>query len=234
MAKLTIKKQKTFAWNLAAANNIAEFGSKAEGTPEYSLDPDDIQSRAEYPLGLDGSWQNNASPFFQDFNALFFLFTRQIEYLMQTGIPEWITTATYQIGSLVNNGTGVIYKSVTNANVGNALTSAANWMPIIVQTVYTMTTESEDYTVLNSDRFIFINEHSGAGAGTEPRVKLPAPSALNIGRKITVKLITSVGAHQSYVYTADASTIDGDSHVLFSTIYTSKTFISNGTNWSVI
>ena len=234
MAKLAIKKQNTFAGNLAAANNIAEFGSMAEGTPEYSLDPDDIQSRAEYPLGLAGSWQYNASPFMQDLNGLFLLMTRQIEYLMQTGIPEWITTDIYQIGSLVSDGTGLIYKSVTDANTGNALTSAANWMPIISNTMHTISAQSTDYEVNNSDRFIFIDEPSGAGAGTEPRVKLPAPSALNIGREVTVKQTETIGAFYSYVYASDASTIDGDAHVLFFTQYSTKTFISDGTNWSVI
>jgi len=234
MAKLTVKKQKTFAWNLAAANNIAEFGSMAEGTPEYSLDPDDIQSRAEYALGLAGSWQNNASPFMQDFNALFLLFTRQIEYLMQTGIPEWITTSTYQIGSLVNDGTGMIYKSVTNANVGNALTSAANWMPIKSKTMKTIINVSEDYVVNNADKYIFINVHSDS-ASYVVSVKLPTPSALNCGREIMVKYIdTAPSDYWSYVYTSDASTIDGAAKIYISNINEPKTFISNGTNWSVI
>ena len=234
MAKLTIKKQKTFAWNLAAANNIAEFGSMAEGTPEYSLDPDDIQSRAEYPLGLAGSWQNNASPFMQDFNALFFLFTRQLEYLQQTGIPEWITTSTYQIGSLVNDGTGMIYKSVTNANVGNALTSAANWMPVISKTMKTIVNVSEDYVVNNADKYIFINVHSDVSTYVVS-VRLPTPSALNYGREIIVKYINaSASDYWSYVYTADASTIDGAAKIYISNINEPKTFISNGTNWSVI
>jgi hypothetical protein len=234
MAKLAIKKQNTFAGNLAAANNIAEFGSKAEGTPEYSLDPDDIQSRAEYPLGLAGSWQNNASPFLQDLNGLFFLITRQLEYLQQTGIAEWITTSTYQIGSLVNDGTGMIYKSVTDANTGNALTSAANWMPIISKTMVTVINVADDHVVNNSERYIFINVHSDL-ANQVASVRLPTPSALNCGREIMVKYINSSASdYWSYVYTADASTIDGAEKIYISDINAPKTFISNGTNWCVI
>ena len=193
MAKLTIKKQKTFAWNLAAANNIAEFGSKAEGTPEYSLDPDDIQSRAEYPLGLAGSWQNNASPFFQDFNALFFLFTRQIEYLMQTGIPEWITTSTYQIGSLVSDGIDTVYMSTTNENINHATSLEAYWTALVGRNTVVLSTKEDiphngTYKLSTTNncktRFLVIN--FAVNDTAHRMVSLP-DSRQHIGRIITIK-----------------------------------------------
>ena len=234
MAKLDIKKQNTFAWNLAAANNIAEFGSKKAGSPEYSIDPDDIQSRTQYASGLDSSWSQNASPYFQDFNALFFLITRQLEYLQQTGIPEWITTNTYQIGSLVSDGTCNIFMSVTDENTGNALTTAANWMPYRTSAKAIISAFSTDYVVNNSEKSIHIHVFPNL-SNRVCSVRLPTPTALNIGREIIVQYTsTPTPDWYHYVYAADGSTIDGAANSYIATPYQSKIYVSNGTNWSVI
>jgi hypothetical protein len=126
MAKITRKTQKVFGGSLTATNNIAKFGSLKIGAAAYSLDPDDIQT-SEYDNGLAASLINNNAPTLQDLNSLFFLLSRQIAYQMQTGVPEYDAGTTYYIGSLVNDGNGVIYKSLTDANVGNALSDATKW-----------------------------------------------------------------------------------------------------------
>ena len=126
MAKITRKDQKVFGGSLLAQDNIAVFGSLAAGSPSYSLDPDTIQSAA-YLLGWDAAVINNDAPCLEDMNALLFLITRQLAYIMQTGVPEWKATTNYFTGSVVNNGSGVLYKSLADDNLNNALTDGAKW-----------------------------------------------------------------------------------------------------------
>lgn len=127
MAKLTRKFQKIFGGLLVANNNIAKFGSAKIGVPAYSLDPDDIQS-TEYSNGWAAALINNKSPALQDMNALFNLITRQLAYQFQAGIPEYDATTTYYTGSIVNNGYGVIYRSLADDNTGNALSDSTKWV----------------------------------------------------------------------------------------------------------
>ena len=235
MAKIARKHQKIFGGDITPTNNIAEFGSLAEGTPEYSDDPDDIQSRTAYGNGFGAAIIGNYAPCVQDFNALFFLITRQLAYCFQAGISEWLATTYYYIGSTVHDGVGNIYTSVTNDNVGNALTSAANWIPIVSNGVYQINSKSVDYVVTNSDYLILINANcDGIGSGGEPRVRLPTPSALNAGREIIVKYIYSLpGDYYSYAYVANGSSIDGASRIYMPTPFDTRSFVSNGTNWFV-
>ncbi len=135
MARITRALQKIFAGSVTPANNIAQFASTITGTPNYTNDPATIQALTEWDTsGLYGSLIQTGggqnSPVFQELNAMFFLLSRQIAYLNQMGVPEWIATETYYIGQFASNGTGVIYVSQTNGNINNALTDTNNWLPL--------------------------------------------------------------------------------------------------------
>lgn len=130
MANLPRKLQQIFGGSLPAAGNIAEYGSLKAGSPAYSLDPDVIQTPAwlnawvgaiiNAPGGL-------ASPALQDMNAAFFVVTRQLAYLFQKGIADWITTEEYFTNDFVKVG-GVLYISKTDNNSGNnPVTDTNNW-----------------------------------------------------------------------------------------------------------
>lgn len=126
MAKITRKLAKIFGLT-AGTDEIAQFGSFADGSPAYSTDPDTIQSLSEYDDGWFSAVVAFSNPAIEDMNALFYLYAYQIAYIMQAGIPEYSATTTYYIGSLVNDGTGIVYTSLTDTNLGNALTDFTKW-----------------------------------------------------------------------------------------------------------
>lgn len=129
MDRISRKTQYTFAGDLVAQNNIAKFGSLRIGAAAYSLDPDEIQTD-EYMSGWSAALQANKAPALQDMNALGYLWSRQIGYLMQQGVPEWDTNTTYYIGSIVADGvTGKMYSSIVDTNTSNAVSDFAKWKP---------------------------------------------------------------------------------------------------------
>lgn len=128
--RLTRVLQKIFGVN-AGANQIGQFGSLASGSPTTTTDPEVIQSLANFETGWYGAILGNNSPAIQDVNALAHLMFRQLAYIMQSGVPEWETNTEYFIGSFVSNGAGSIYKSITDNNIGNALTDPANWTIVV-------------------------------------------------------------------------------------------------------
>lgn len=129
MAKIGRKAQLIFGGSLLAADNIAKFGSLKAGAAEYSLDPAEIQTAA-FLNGWAQAVVNNSAPCLQDMNALFYLLSYQAAYAMQTGVPEWNATTVYYIGSVANDGTGKLYRSITDGNTNHALTVATYWEPI--------------------------------------------------------------------------------------------------------
>ncbi len=126
MAKIVRKNALIFGEN-AGALEIGKFGSLAAGSVAYSTDPDDIQGLSEYLDGWFAAIVGSNSPAIEDMNALCYLYAYQIAYVMQAGVAEYNADAIYYIGSLVNDGTGILYVSLTNANTNNALTDATNW-----------------------------------------------------------------------------------------------------------
>lgn len=126
MAKILRALQKIYG-SSAGPTEVGVIGSFAAGSPVYSNDPVTIQSLSNYLDGLYAQVLGNNSPSMQDFNAIFYLFSRQLAYLMQAGVAEYDATTTYYIGSYANEA-GVIYKSLTDNNTGNTpSTSPAQW-----------------------------------------------------------------------------------------------------------
>lgn len=134
MSKLTRVYQKQFAAN-AGASDVGIFGSLAAADPQYSKDPETIQSLNAFMTGWAAETIANNRPALEDFNAVDFLAFYQICYLLQTGVPEWDTDTVYYEGSVVNDGTGVLYKSLTDANQGNEVTDTENWAPVVAPVV---------------------------------------------------------------------------------------------------
>ena len=227
MAKILVKKQEIFADSLGATGNIAQFGSMKAAAIAYSKDPDTIQALAAFAAGWTGA-VSSGPPSIEDLNGLFYLMTNQLAYLFQTGIPEWNASATYYIGSIVNDGSRCAYMSCVNDNTNNALTDTTKWNPLIKQSAVIV--NSLPYTVLNSDDFIF----NYATTTTEARdIILPTPSAANKGRSITVKMCGTVGSSILHVKSYDDSTIDGAAYLGHNTL-TYRTYNCDGTNWFTI
>jgi hypothetical protein len=229
MAKIVRKNQKVFAGSVPVSNVVAQFGSFKNATPNYSSDLDTIQALDAWGEGWASAVVNNYAPPMQDFNAVFYAITKQLAYIMQNGISYWNAATTYYIGSFVTDDVGGIYMSLVDDNLNQALTDGTKWLNFYSKKVTVIAT-SLDYTVVNSDWYIRWTDNPTA---ENHFVNLPAPSALNKGREVIVKLSGNTFISQLGVRVTGGTTIDGSAAIYFNQ-YIAKRFISNGTNWEVI
>lgn len=71
-------------------------------------------------------------PAIEDMNALAYAESTQLAYIFQQGIPEYDAGTTYFANSLcMKTTTYQLYGSVTNSNLGNALSNATYWTQLI-------------------------------------------------------------------------------------------------------
>lgn len=120
MAKLQRKSAKVFAENAAAGvGGVSQFGSLAAGDINYSKDVDIIQALDAYRNGWSSAVVGNKSPAIEDRNALDYLLSYQQAYIMQHGVPEWLSTETYYTNSYVVDSNGELRVSTIDNNTGH-------------------------------------------------------------------------------------------------------------------
>lgn len=113
--------------------NLKAFGSNSTGT-ERTVFGDVTQSDtldANINTDFLAGWENGVDvsgfPPQQFFNAVSFTSTQLLSYLHQIGVPEWDSLQEYNTDSFTNRN-GVLYVSLTDANIGNdPETDEANW-----------------------------------------------------------------------------------------------------------
>lgn len=126
MAKLSRVFQKLFGTD-GTASYFGKFGSKAAAAPVNTKDPATIQALQAFLDGWESAIISGSEPALEDMNSLFLLAFYQLAYLMQAGIAEYDSSTYYYTGSYCQVS-GVIYKSLTDDNVGNApASSPTNW-----------------------------------------------------------------------------------------------------------
>ena len=125
--------------HFGSTGNVAEFGkigSDTAGSPVNTKDPDTMQELAGYLSGLFAITNSGVeAPRLEDLNSLFYLVMRQLVYMAQSGVPEWIATEDYYTNSLARVGSRV-YVSKTGvdgaANTGNdPATDTTNWIDFL-------------------------------------------------------------------------------------------------------
>lgn len=137
MTDLTRKEQLIFA-NNSTTNQVAVFGSKAQtGTMAFSSDPDVIQDVENNGQNWRAGWNNaiinGNSPLMEDFNAISYVNSYNIAYLLQKGIAEWSANTTYYIGDVVkiiNDNKPILYFCKVAETTGtnhNPITDNTNW-----------------------------------------------------------------------------------------------------------
>lgn len=128
MARLLRKNQKVFAGN---ATNNGIFGSLQSGNPQTTNDIEQLQSLPAYNQGWNAATMSSETlPALEETQALNYINTYQLTYLLQEGIPEYSASTTYYKGSLVKyvNSNGFqILSSKTDDNQGNGVTNQDYW-----------------------------------------------------------------------------------------------------------
>lgn len=139
MAILTRIKAVIFG-SSGGTSDFGKIGSQSAGSPEYTKDLDDIQSLSQYLTGLSAITNSGVQPpYMQDINALYYLITSQIAYMMQSGIPEYQTDTNYYNGISLVQVNGDVYLSISGTsgspNIGNTpASSPSNWRLILSKT----------------------------------------------------------------------------------------------------
>lgn len=135
MARIPRKTQKIFGGNLASSpsSGLGIFGSLANGAAGYSPDPNVIQSLPKWLAGWKGAFYpgSKQAPCVEDFNAILYVLSYNLAHTLQSGVPEWDSNTDYHIGNLASDGSGNIYKSLTNSNIGNSLSNSSHWATLI-------------------------------------------------------------------------------------------------------
>ena len=120
MARITKAKQKILGLN-APSDQMAAFGSCKTGTPVYTTDINALQTAA-YEQGWQDATDNDFAPYREEMNGVQYGLSRQIAYLQQEGLGEWIDTVTYYKGSVVKvltSDSQEWYESTEDENTGN-------------------------------------------------------------------------------------------------------------------
>ena len=129
MPKLLRKTQKIFGSNTI---NLGKFGSAQTGVPDLSPATDlaDMQSLPAYELGWGSALLGGKRrPPLEEENTIKYINDYQNAYLFQEGIAEYDAGTTYFIGSIVKQtGTSILFKSLVDNNLGNALVDGINWL----------------------------------------------------------------------------------------------------------
>lgn len=228
-AKIQRAQQKQFA-SLAAFNQLSQFGSLAAGTPvRYdgaTVTAANVQNLSNFLDGWFGGVIGANAPTIEDMNSLFWLTFYQIGYILQTGVAEWNNNTEYFIGSLVNDGFGHLYVSLTDNNLGNPLTDLANWQ-IANSSIRTLTGTGN---ILVTDDYVRGDATAGAFVAT-----LPALASVPNGKRITYKNVSTNG-NQTTLQGNGAELIDGANTLVLDSdpVLDSVTVIKTATRWEIL
>ena len=126
MARLPRVTQKIFA---GSATNNGVFGSAQAATFTLSNVLATIMGLAAWGQGwLSAVIGGSKFPPLEEFQAVEYVHSSQIAYLLQQGISEYDAGTTYFANNIcVNGGTLNLYASAVDNNTGNALTNPAYW-----------------------------------------------------------------------------------------------------------
>ena len=107
----------TVSSTVTAQLNNESFYNRLQVSPEDS---------GRLYLGINAMGFSKDNEYFGGIIDGYTLYGYQLAYLMQEGVPEWNADTTYYIGSIVNDGLGNCYRSLTDSNLNNALTDTTN------------------------------------------------------------------------------------------------------------
>lgn len=126
MARIPRVTQSIFA---GSATNNGQFGSAQASTFNLTNVLATIMALPAWAQGwLAATIGASKFPPLEEFQAVEYVHSTQIAYILQQGMPEYDSTTTYFTNNMcAKAGTFQIYGSLTDNNVGNALTDPTNW-----------------------------------------------------------------------------------------------------------
>ena len=169
MPKIPRKTAFIFAEN-AVSTDIEQFGSMSvSGTPNHTTDPDVIQALAAWGEGWTSALVGpNNTEFKQDRNAVDYVASYQLAYILQQGVAEWDSGTTYYAGSIVQYS-GNIYQSIVDTNLNNTPSgmSSAYWKSLSTQPTQTILSAGTSGTYTPPANVLFIRfKMIGGGGGS--------------------------------------------------------------------
>lgn len=143
MTRLARKNLKVFA---SGASNNGVFGSLQANNPTTTTDIEAIQSLPAWGSGWNSATASSEMlPPLEEMQGVQYVETYQTAYILQEGVPEWLSTCEYHEGSMVKeNITGgfKIYTSLVENNINNALSDTSKWKVVMNSTdLYAMESE---------------------------------------------------------------------------------------------
>jgi len=131
MTTFTRKKLNEYAGDVTATD-LQVVGSDAAGLPVLSDDPEVLQANNAYKQGLLNIKNNSRKDLeLKEINSLFYIHNYHLNYLLQKGFTEWNSETTYSAGDIQRGvGTSILYQSLTNNNLNNAVTDVAHWQQL--------------------------------------------------------------------------------------------------------
>lgn len=236
MAKLTRYTMKLFG-STAGAGEMAEYGAAAaagfSGAPAgYSgstITPTIIQTLSNYLAGWSAAVDGTYNPALEDVNAIDYLFSYMLNYLMQEGVAEWDSATTYYTGSLAQDGSGNVYVSLQDTNLNHAVTVVTWWKKLNSTQAITTVTGPTTYTITGTEQVLSVD--ASAGAVT---INLP-DLATFVGHSYAIDRIDGTVANAVSVVCAGSDTL---AEPVYTTTYPfdqyeSHSFFAGSTKWKV-
>lgn len=230
MAKLTRSAQKLFG-STAGTNQMAEFGSFAAGVPARyngaTITPAIIQTLANYLQGWYGAIDGENAPTIEDMNALCYLFSYQLAYGFQAGVPEWNSATTYYIGSIAQDGLGNLYVSLIDNNLNQALSDLTKWKPAVFARTVVAVATTTAIALINANNVFELNSSAGSF-----NLTLPAPSIF-AGQSIVLKDVAGALTNNPVTLVRNAAEKIENlaANYALQANYGSWALFSDGTNW---
>lgn len=169
MTTFTRKKLEEYAGDVTATD-LQVIGSDSAGSPALSDDPEVLQANNAYKQGLLNIKNSSSNDLeLKEINSLFYIHNYHLNYLLQKGFTEWNSETTYSVGDIQRGvGTSILYQSLTNNNLNNAVTDITNWQQLgnlsklieivaaseTVQGLVERATQAEVYTGTDTVRYI--------------------------------------------------------------------------------
>ena len=224
------KNMKIFGKN-ATSTQIGVFGSFANGTPDYSNDPEDIQSLSAWEGGWYDAIVGGGNPAIQDFNGQMYVYAYQLASIFQDGIPAWNDETEYFIGSMVTNSLGDTFISLTDNNINNAVSDTSKWRSLEslrTAIINPATTPTLTLTYDKSNWCYFVTTANGA-------LSITLPTAI-AGFRVTIR--DTSGSSETNNITVNSSggaQIQGAASPLTLAMNRgSWTLVCDGTNWWLV